>query len=257
MLRPARLSAGGWNAVRVERSGPLSLLVDFDSEEELQAERTNLAVGGLFVRTAETMPPLEVIEVRLRLPDRGETTVKASVVGTPPGALALQLQGSGAGILDALLAAPPALASALEVGEAAGTGATGTVWDRLRGMTPPQKMLLAAKADRATRAVMIQDSDPMVLFALLKNPRLEIDEVVRAAKSSALGFQAAELILKTAQWSGSLEVRVAMIHNPKLPLPLALRILPSLPEAEVRLIAKGAATSAPLKAAALRRLIAG
>ena len=48
-----------------------------------------------------------------------------------------------------------------------------------------------------------------------------------------------------------------MVHNPKLPLPLALRILPSLPEAEVRLIAKGAATSAPLKAAALRRLMAG
>ncbi len=258
MLRPARLGAGRWNAVRVERSGPLSLLVEFDSEEELQAEqRTNLAVGGLFLRTAETMPPLEVIEVRLRLPGRGETTVKASVVGTPPGALALQLQGPSGGILAALTAAPPAPTSALDVDEAAETADTGTVWDRLRGMTPPQKMLLATKADRATRAVMIQDSDPMVLFALLKNPRLEIDEVVRAAKSSALGFQAAELILKMAQWSANLDVRVALIHNPKLPVPLALRILPTLPEAEVRSIAKGGATSAPLKAAALRRLIAG
>ena len=240
--------------MKVERSGPLSLLVDFENDEELQAERSNLAVGGLLVRTAETMPPLEVIEVRLRLPGRGESTVKASVVGTPPGALALQLQGSSAGILDALMTAPT---SALDMDGAADTGDAGTVWDRLRGMTPPQKMALATKADRVTRAVMLQDSDPMVLFVLLKNPRLEIDEVVRAAKSSALGFQAAELILKTAQWSGSLEVRVALIHNPKLPLPLALRILPSLPEAEVRLIAKGAATSAPLKAAALRRLMAG
>jgi len=257
MLRWAWLGAGRWNAVRVERSGPLSLLVDFDSEEELQAEqRTNLVVGGLFLHTEETVPQLAVIEVRLRLPGRGETTVKASVVGTPPGALALQLEGPSGGILAALTAAPAAPASALDVDETAEAADTGTVWDRLRGMTPPQKMLLATKADRATRAVMIQDSDPMVLFALLKNPRLEIDEVVRAAKSSALGFQAAELILKTAQWSGSLEVRVAMIHNPKLPLPLALRILPSLPEAEVRLIAKGASTSAPLKAAALRRLIA-
>ena len=102
----------------------------------------------------------------------------------------------------------------------------------------------------------------MVLFALLKNPRLGIDEVVRVAKSSYLGFQAAKLILKTAQWSGNLDVRVAMIHNPKLPLPLALRILPSLPDAEVRLIAKGAATSAGLHQAGgpapgNRRLIAG
>jgi len=244
--------------VRVERSGPLSLLVDFDSEDELQAEqRTNLAVGGLFLRTAETVPQFAVIDVRLRLPGRGETTVKASVVGTPPGALALQLQGTSAGILAALMAAPVAPANALDVDEAAETADTGTLWDRLRAMTPPQKMLLAPKADRVTRALLVQDTDPMVLFALLKNPRLGIDEVVRVAKSSYLGFQAAELILKTAQWSGNLDVRVAMIHNPKLPLPLALRILPSLPDAEVRLIAKGAATSAGLKQAALRRVIGG
>ncbi len=243
--------------MRVERSGPLSLLVDFDSEEELQTEqRANLEVGGLLLRTAEPMPPFEVIEVRLRLPGRGETTVRASVVGTPPGALALQLQGSGVSVLAALMAAPAAAASALDVEEASETVATGTAWDRVRAMTPPQKMLLAPKADRATRAVMIQDGDPMLLFALLKNPRLEIDEVVRVAKSSSLGYQVAELILKTSQWSGNLDVRVAMIHNPRLPLPLALRILPSLPDTEVRLIAKGAATSAALKQAALRRVIA-
>lgn len=244
--------------MRVERSGPLSLRVDFDSEEELQAEqRTNLAAGGLFLRTAETVPQFAVIEVRLRLAGRGETTVKASVVGTPPGALALQLQGTSAGVFAALMAAPVAPANAFDGDEAAETGDTGTLWDRLRAMTPPQKMLLAPKADRVTRALLVQDTDPMVLFALLKNPRLGIDEVVRVAKSSYLGFQAAELILKTAQWSGNLDVRVAMIHNPKLPLPLALRILPSLPDAEVRLIAKGAATSAGLKQAALRRVIGG
>ncbi len=244
--------------MKVERTGPLSLLVEFDSEEELEGEqRGNLAVGGLFLRTAEALPPLEVIEVRLRLSGRGETTVKATVVGTPPGALALQLQTPSAGVVAALMAAPAAPPSAADGEGAAEAGGAGTVWDRVHAMTPPQKMLLAPKADRVTRAVMMQDSDPMLLFALLKNPRLELDEVVRIAKASSLGYQAAELILKTAQWSGNLEVRVAIIHNPRLPLPLALRILPSLPDAELRLIAKGGATSAPLKAAALRRLMAG
>jgi len=113
------------------------------------------------------------------------------------------------------MAAPVAPASALDVDEATETADTGMLWDRLRAMTPPLEMLLAPKADRATRALMIQDSDPMLLFALLKNPRLGTDEVVRVAKSSYLGFQAAELILKTAQWSGNLDLRAAMIHNPK------------------------------------------
>ena len=43
--------------MKVERSGPQSLLVDFDNEEELLAERANLAAGGLFLRTAEELPP--------------------------------------------------------------------------------------------------------------------------------------------------------------------------------------------------------
>jgi hypothetical protein len=117
--------------------------------------------------------------------------------------------------------------------------------------------VLAPKADRATRAILLQESDPQVLFALLRNPRLSIDEVIRIAKSSFLTFQAAELILKTNPWFSNLDVRLALIHNAKVPLPFALRILPTLPDAEVRRIAKGAATSMPLKQAALRRVTGG
>ena len=66
--------------------------------------------------------------------------------------------------------------------------------------------------------------------------------------------KAADLILKTNPWFANLDVRVALIHNPKLPTPFAMRILPILPDNEVRLIAKGAATSMALKQAALKRL---
>ncbi|MEO8503871.1 MAG: hypothetical protein ABI609_08255 [Acidobacteriota bacterium] len=241
----------------MERRGPLSFGVEFESEEELRAEeRTNLAAGGLFLRTSEALPPFASIELVLGLAGGRESVLKASVVGNPPGALALHLEGDPAAIVAALLPLPVATAKepAGDIGEAE-VAASGTLWDRLRAMTPPQKMLLAPKAERALRALMIQDSDPMLLFSLLKNPRLGLDEVVRIAKSSYLGFQAAELILKTPQWSGNLDVRVALIHNPKLPLPIALRILPSLPDNEVRTIAKGAATSSALKQAALRKVI--
>ena len=103
-------------------------------------------------------------------------------------------------------------------------------------------------------ALLVQESDAQVLFALLKNPRLTLDEVVRVAKSSFLSFQMAELILKTSQWIGNLDVRLALVHNPKTPVPFALRLLPTLPDSEVRAIAKGAATSMALKQAALKRV---
>jgi len=235
--------------MRIESTADSALLVEFETEEELRAEeRANLAVGGLMVRTAERFAPLSTVALTLRLAGGGETTVRAQVVATPPGALALQLAADPAEIVAALLAAPDAGPEG---------DASGSLWETLRSLSPPQKILLAPKADRFARAILVQESDPQVLFALLRNPRLSIDEVVRIAKSSFLGFQAAELILKTSPWFSNLDVRLALVHNAKVPLPFALRILPTLPDAEVRRIAKGAATSMALKQAALRRVSGG
>ncbi len=237
--------------MKLSRTAPQAFLLEFESEEELRAEeRANLSVGGLFLRSAEPLAPFAKVTVALRLLGRGEATVAAVVVGAPPGGLALQFEGNPAGVVAALLAEPAAAPE--ETGPE-----TTTLWQQLRGMTPPQKVVLATKADRVTRALLLQESDQQVLFALLKNPRLSVDEVVRVAKSGYLSFQAAELILKTGTWVASLDVRLALVHNPKLPVPFALRLLPTLPDGEVRAIAKGAATSMPLKQAALKRLQGG
>ncbi len=130
-------------------------------------------------------------------------------------------------------------------------------WKWLRGMSRTEKLLHAPRAERNERLVLVQDPDPQVLYALLKNPRLTVDEVVRIAKSSYLTYQTAELILKTTQRAANVEVRIALVHNPKTPPTFALRILPTLPEAEVKAIARGAATSMALKQAALKRLQGG
>ena len=49
--------------------------------------------------------------------------------------------------------------------------------DRIRSLTRNERMLLAPKADRAERAFLVQDSDPQVLYSLLRNPRITIEEV--------------------------------------------------------------------------------
>jgi len=232
--------------MRVEAADSAAFRIEIEDETELRRlERESLGVGGLLLRPAAALPLLSTVELEMRLAGRAAVRVRAQVVGAPPGALALHLEGDPARLVGALV-------------EAAEEGAeSGTLWERLRNLTPPQKVLLAPKADRVTRALLVQDSDPQVLFALLKNPRLSIDEVVRIAKSSFLSFQAAELILKTSPWLGNLDVRVALIQNPKTPVPFALRILPTLPDSEVRAIAKGAATSQALRQAAIKRVVGG
>ena len=237
--------------MQVTQTGPSAFRLEFASEEELRAEeRAHLSAGGIYLRPAPALPAFAAVAVTLALRGRGERAVQARVVGAPAGGLALQFEGRPGELVEALLAAPADADGETE--ENAGEKAT--LWERLRALTPPQKALLALKADRMTRLLLVQDNDPQVLFALLKNPRLQLDEVVRVAKSSYLSFQAAELILKTSQFFSNVDVRLALIHNPKLPLPFALRILPTLPDLEVRQIARGAATSQALKQAALRKV---
>jgi hypothetical protein len=236
--------------VRAAPTGAGKYLLEFESEEELREEhRTSLSHGGLRLISGEKPALFSKVEVTLRGPLGAEIVVTGTVVAPLPDGVALAIEGNADTILEALLATPPA-----EPGPAEKDGSN---WDRLRALSRTEKLLLAPKADRTERLVLVQDNDPQVLYSLLKNPRITLDEVVRIAKSAYLTYQTAELILKTTQWAANLDVRVALVHNAKTPPVFALRILPTLPESEVKLIARGAATSMALKQAALKRLQGG
>ena len=224
----------------VERTGTAAFVAAFESEEELREEhRANLSIGALRLPTTETVPLHTVLLVTLRGPGGGEAHVKATVVAPLPDGIALTVDGDPEERLQRLL-------------EGAGEKRE-SAWDRMRGLSQMEKILLAVKADRAERALLLQDNDPRVLLSLLRNPRLTVDEVARLAKSPYLTFQIADVIVKAQQWMASLDVRAGLVHNPKTPPAFALRILPTLPDAEVRAIAR-AGTNMALKQAALRKL---
>lgn len=242
------------------RAASTTFTLEFESEEELRGEHdVNLVHGALKLQTTEIVPLYSALEIVLRGPWGGEARVRATVVAALPDGLALGVEGYTNETLATLLQRPE-----FESSEAAGTEAPPspadesgekrqTAWDRLRGLTQTEKLLLAVKAERAERALFLQDNDPRVLLSLLRNPRLTIEEVARMAKSPFMTYQVADVIAKSAQWMGNLEVRLGLIHNPKTPQAFALRILPTLPDNEVRAIAR-AGTSMALKQAALRRL---
>ena len=239
--------------MRAERTASAAFTVEIESEQELRDEhRTNLSFGALLIPTAETFALDTMLLVTLRGPWGGETFVRAKVVASLPAGIALAFEGNGDEMLQRLLARPGAVEEPLS-DDADEPAKNQNAWDRLRGLSQMEKILLAVKADRSERSVLLQDNDPRVLLSVLRNPRLTVDEVVRIAKSSFLTFQIADVIMKTGQWMGNVDVRVALIHNAKTPPAFSLRILPTLPDAEVRAIAR-AGTNMALKQAALRRL---
>lgn len=241
--------------MHLSRTAPDAFVVEFESVDELRAEhQANLSVGGLLLKTSEPPALHSALQLTLRGPGGDEMTVPATVVAPMLDGVAIAFEPKGDELLQQLL---PKNAEESAADEMPGQDRRQPLNERLREMTRTQKIIFATKADRTERALLLQDNDPQVLSSLLKNPRITIDEVVRVAKSSFLGYQTAELIVKTGQFMASVDVRIALIHNPKTPPAFALRILPTLPESEIRNIARGAATSMAIKQAALKRLQGG
>jgi hypothetical protein len=233
--------------MKVTRTASAAFTAEFESEEELREEhRTNLSMGGLRLSTPEAVALNATILVTLRGPWGGESFARATVVAILPDGIALAIDGNADEHLARLIVRP-----ADESDES--PEKKQNIWDRVRALSQIEKLLLAVKADRTERALLLQDNDPRVLLSLLRNPRLTVDEVARLTKSSFLNYQVADVIIKTGQWMANLDVRLGLIHNAKTPPAFALRILPTLPESEVRSIARGGSNMA-LKTAALRQL---
>lgn len=235
----------------------------FDTVEHfLHAYDTEIRAGGLLVHGAQLGPHAAV----------GPCTLELRVANRPPAAFAALVAASVPNVGVAVLFSDPAplrqLADALRAtgaeaapdGEAVGHTATdpgaegdaadadapdpqppvpGTVSARLRAMTVSEKMQLALSADRETRGYLLRDTNKALHLYVLRNPRIGLDEVTYAAKLSTLAPEALKFIADHKEWGLNPTVCTAIARNPRSPVPLVLRILPRVPAAELRAIAKG------------------
>jgi hypothetical protein len=224
-------------------------VIEFESLAELQAEyEGNIRSGGLCFQTPARLEEFTQIQLTLKLTDGKQLIIPAMIVKTMETALAVSLEAAPEAILSGLTAKD------LETGQT-GLNSEQNVWERIRNLTRVERLILAAKADRLERQVLLQDNDAQVIYSLLKNPRITTEEVIRIARSPLLNSIAADTIAKTAIWAGNSEIRAALVHNARTPTPLSLKLLPTLPEPEIRQIAKSSAVSQALKQAALRIII--
>lgn len=122
-------------------------------------------------------------------------------------------------------------------------------------MTPGQKMSAALAGARNVRISLLRDLDKAIHPYVLRNPRIGLDEVQWAAKLTTLASEALKSIYEHAEWGQNPGVVVALIRNPKTPIPVAVRLLPKVSPEDLRAIAEGGARDQVVQAA--RRLLAG
>ena len=128
-----------------------------------------------------------------------------------------------------------------------------TLHEKLRNMTVVERSNLASKTrDRVTRSLLIRDTEPQVLFFMLRNPHIERGEVVEITKIPRITVQMVQLILSNKVWAQNEEIRYNLVLNPKTPLPDALKLMKSLNMKHLRELAKNWGVKTRIKQAALR-----
>ncbi|MBV9949018.1 MAG: hypothetical protein JOZ69_19370 [Myxococcales bacterium] len=122
-----------------------------------------------------------------------------------------------------------------------------------RPLTLGERKSLARRHNRDTLHRLLADSHPDVIRALLRNPRLTEDDVLRlAARRPGRGEVLAEVA--RSGWSHRPRIRLALVMNPATPMEIAARIAGLLLRPELERVARSPAVPANVRALCLEHL---
>ncbi len=109
---------------------------------------------------------------------------------------------------------------------------------QIQGMGVGQKIKLALKGNRDARMILIRDSSRIVQRFVLNNPRITEDEIVALAKNRSIDRELLDQICRRKEWLANYQVKLALATNPKTPLAIAVRLVPTLLPRDLRALAK-------------------
>jgi len=121
-------------------------------------------------------------------------------------------------------------------------------------MTIPQKIRLALLGNKEARNLLIHDPNKIIPLAVMRNPRLSEDEVILYAQLRSIAEEIFWAISKHKTWVKNYHVKLALVSNPKSPLPLAIKLLDHLHDRDLQNISRSKNVSYVLARSAARLL---
>ena len=223
---------------------PPRLLAAFDTADQyLAAHDEQIAAGGLLVRGA-ALPagaPVSDCSLLVRIAGEDVAEVQAKLASVTPGlGVTVIFLAQPVPLLELArrLRAPEPTQEPVDEAAAEPTMPAAEPRPAHHGPTYPERMRTAASGDREQRMNLLRDPNKQLHAMVLKNPRIGLEEVLFAARLGTLAPEALKLIAEHAEWGQNPSVAVALVRNPKTPIPVALKLLPRLPAAELKAIAK-------------------
>lgn len=113
-----------------------------------------------------------------------------------------------------------------------------SLFQQVLGMSVSQKIKLALRGNKDARTILIRDTNKLVRRFVVMNPRITDGEVVQLCRNSSADDELIRIIAEDREWLRNYQVKLALVTNPKTPLVIAIRLVSSLGERDVRSLAK-------------------
>ncbi|HUH05470.1 MAG TPA: hypothetical protein VML75_25920 [Kofleriaceae bacterium] len=240
------------------------VVISFADLAALQQElRDNLERGGAFVLGDHGLGQDDECEAVIVHPAGPRLCLPARVVlvvgGATPG-VGLAFVGFDAALRDAVIefvgesAEPTPDQTAEPCDQDEPDRIPRNVHERLRRLTVNEQLKVAREGDVNERVVLERMYGKTVWEALLRNSRVTLPEVTRIARMGALPRPLLELIVGTAAWLTSGQIRRGLLQNHRLTREMVEKVLRATPKHELKLIPKQTAYPHPVREAARRLL---
>ncbi len=108
---------------------------------------------------------------------------------------------------------------------------------RLARLSTGEKMAIARRATPGALASLRQDPSPLVIKALLENPRLTEPVLLPMVASEATLPRILDLVASQPRWGTRYEIRVALSRNTRSPFRVIFEILPTLRRQDLQVVA--------------------
>jgi hypothetical protein len=143
------------------------------------------------------------------------------------------------------------VAATLTVPAAVRSRAESLLTDGLREMRLGDRITLARMATPALLPALLAATERRVIDSALLSPRLREDDVVAALRREDVTLALIEAAVGSPRWAASYAVRLALVLQPRTPLPLVLHQIRSLVPRDLRRVADEARLRPLVRAVAL------
>ena len=113
-----------------------------------------------------------------------------------------------------------------------------TVYRQILRMNPAQRLRAALRGGREARQILVRDTNRVVSSAVLRNPKLTEEEVVRLTAQKSLSEHLLRQIGRSRPWMGCYSIVMNLVRNPKTPQAIAMNNVPRLATRDLSLLAR-------------------